>query len=158
MSGYITGIDPSTTSTSAQFKLGALGTTFDGKVFQYVQADGTGFSAGDAVVLTSAFVGDQATTTTTAPGTGAGKAIGVPTVAFAASEYGWVQRYGAISALNVGSSCAVYTILNSTATAGRLDDDATAGAEVIDGIVTTAAESSNSAAAFLQWPKVGRTL
>lgn len=156
--GYITGINASKTSTSQEFTLGAFGTTHDGKIYQYIQADGTGFSAGDAVIISEANVGDQATTTSSAPGTGQGLPVGVPEVAFAASEYGWVLRVGATSAMNVGSSCAAHTNLNTTATAGRLDDDATAGAEVIEGLTTTGAESSNSAAAFLNWPYVGRTL
>lgn len=155
---YISGINASTTTTDQEFTLGAFGTTHDGDIYQYIQADATGFSAGDAVIISEANVGDQATTTSSAPGTGQGLPVGVPEVAFAASEYGWVKRVGATDALNVGSSCAAHTELNTTTTAGRLDDDATAGAEIIRGLTTTGAESGNSAAAYLNWPYVGSTL
>ena len=55
---------------------------------------------------------------------------------------------------------AAYTLINSTGTAGQLDDDATAGAEVIDGIALDAAVggAAATAAGFINWPKVGRTL
>jgi hypothetical protein len=155
---YITGIQPNRTTADAEFTLGVLGTTSNGKIYKYIRSDATGFSAGDAVIISEANVGDQATTTTSAPGTGQGLPVGVPEVSFTASYYGWVQVYGACAALNVATSCAAHTNINTTATAGRLDDDATEGAEVIEGLTTTAAESSNSAAAFLNFPIVGRTL
>lgn len=155
---YITGITPTTPSATQDFTLGAFGTTYDGDIYQYIQADATGFSAGDAVIISEAYVGDQATTTSSAPGTGQGLPVGVPEVAFAAGEYGWVKRVGSVSALNVATSCAAHTNLNTTATAGRLDDDATAGAELIQGLTTTGAASSNSASAILNWPFVGATL
>ena len=155
---YIKGFDVDQTTTTQEFNLGTIAQNFNGDWYQYVQADATGWSAGDVVIISEANVGDQATTTTSAPGTGQGLPVGVSVVDFAASEYGWIKRYGTVTNLNVGTSAAVHTILNTTATAGRLDDDATAGAEVIDGITTTAAEASNAAAAILLWPKVGRTL
>lgn len=155
---FIIGADTSATSTTALHSLGSLTQTDDGKIYEYVQADGTGCSAGDCVIISEAGVIDQATTTSSAPAAGQGLAAAVAEIAFAASAYGWVLVKGATAALNVGSSCAVHTNLNTTASAGRLDDDATAGAEVIDGITTTGAESGNSATAYVHYPKVGRTL
>lgn len=155
---YIAGFEPTQTDTTAVFSLGTIAQDYNGDWYKYVQADANGFLAGDAVVINASNVGDKADTTSSAPGTGQGFPVGVPTVVFAASEYGWVKIYGAVTNLRVGTGAAIGTILNTTATAGRLDDDATVGAEVIDGIVTTAAEASNAAAAYLQWPKVGRTL
>lgn len=161
---YVTGIDPTTTSTSAQFGLGQLGanvTNAGVKVYMYVQADSSGIT-GDgyvAVVDGSSFQASMATTTTTAPGAGAGKSCGVARAAFAASAYGWVQVYGA-GTVSVSASCAAYTLINSTATAGQLDDDATAGSEVINGIVLDTANggSAGTAAGWINWPDVGRTL
>lgn len=155
---YISGFDPSTTTTTQDWALGTFAQDYNGDWYQYVKADATGWSAGDAVQLSEAHVGDQATTTTSAPGTGQGLAVGVSTVDFAANEYGWIKRYGTVTNLNVGSSCAVHTELNTTASAGRLDDDGSSGAEAVDGLTTTAAESSNAAAALLLWPRIGRTL
>jgi hypothetical protein len=161
---YQLGIDPTTTSTTAQFGLGQLGATVTSagtKVFMYVQADGTGITADGyvAVIDGSSFQASMATVTTTAPGTGAGKSVGVARAAFAASAYGWVQVYGA-GLVQVSASCAAYTLINSTATAGQLDDDASAGAEVIEGIVLDTARggSAGTAAGWLSYPTVGRTL
>jgi len=98
------------------------------------------------------------TTTTTAPGTGQGLTCGVVVVTTADNEFCWIQVYGPTAAINVATSAAAHTSLNSTASGGRLDDDATSGAELINGITTNAAESSNSAAGVITWPYVGATL
>lgn len=155
---YLHGFDPSSTTSTPEFALGTYAQANNGDWYVYAQADATGWAAGDAIILSELFVGDQATTTTSAPAAGQGLPVGVSTVAFTASVYGWLKRTGRVTNLNVGTGCAVHTILNTTATAGRLDDDATAGAEVVDGLTTTAAESSNAAAALLDWPRIGRTL
>lgn len=164
---YLSGINPTDVRTSAQgaqFGLGQIGfnTTSAGvKGYIYVQDDGTGITGDGYVALMdgSAFTAVMATTTTSAPGTGAGKLAGVARAAIAASGYGWLQIYGA-GTVQVSASCAAYTLINTTATAGQLDDDASAGAEVIEGIVLDAARggSAGTAAGFINWPKVSRTL
>lgn len=164
---YLSGIDPTSVRTSAEgaeFGLGQIGfnTTSAGvKGYVYVRDSGSAIT-GDGYVCDvdgSEFTAVMSTTTTTAPGTGAGKLVGVARAAIAASGYGWLQVFGA-GTVRVSASCAAYTIINSTATAGQLDDDATAGAEVIDGIVLDVANggSAGTAAGYLNWPKVGRTL
>jgi hypothetical protein len=163
---YITGIDPTAVQTSAQgpaFSLGALGfnmTSAGPKGYIYVQADSSGIT-GDGYVadISAAFAASMNTTTTGAPGTGGGKLVGVARAAIAASGYGWLQVFGA-GVVRVAASCAAYTILNTTATAGQIDDDATTGARVIDGIVLSAANggSAGTAAGWMNWPKIGRTL
>lgn len=160
---YQFGIDPTKTSTTPEYDVGqvAFNTTSDGaKGYIYVQANGA--ITGDGYVCdidVSSFDAAMSTTTTTAPGTGAGKPVGVARAAFADNEYGWLQVFG-VGTVRVAASCAAYTILNSTATAGQIDDDATASAEVIDGIVLDTANggSAGTVAGFLNWPKVGRTL
>lgn len=160
---YIIGIDPTDVSATAKYTLGALGanTTSAGtKVYMYVKANGA--ITGDGYVVDidgSSFDAAMSSTTTTAPGTGAGKAVGVARAAFTTLYYGWVQVFGA-GTVRVAASCAAYTIINSTATAGQLDDDAAVGAEVIDGIVLDVAAGGAAAtvAGFLNYPKVGRTL
>lgn len=164
---YITGIIPDNVRTSAQgpeFTVGTIGWNFTSagpKGYVYVQDSGSGLT-GDGYVCDidgSAFTAVMSTTTTTAPGTGAGKLVGVARAAVAASGYGWLQIFGA-GTVRVAASAAAYTLLNSTATAGQIDDDATAGAEVIDGIVLDVANggAAGTAAGWINWPKVGRTL
>lgn len=167
MPSYITGITPTDVWTSTAvppFAPGDIGFTKDSagvKGYIFVKDSGSAIT-GDSYVCYidgSAFTAVMCTTTTTAPGTGAGKAVGVARAAIAASGYGWLQIYGA-GTVRVAASAAAYTLINSTATAGTLDDDATAGAEVIDGIALDVANGGSAAAtaAWIQWPKVGRTL
>jgi len=142
-------------STTAEFELGTR--HYDpntDKEFIYVQA-GEALTTNAAVVITEAGQVEMVDTTSTA--SAFGDRVGVVSIAFDDNDYGWAQIYGACT-LSVGPSAAANTALNSTATAGRLDDDAAAGAEVIDGVVTTAAESSNLAAALLTYPTVGATI
>lgn len=159
----ILGVDPTRTTTTAEYKVGTVGwtnTTAGAKAYIYVQANGA--ITGDGYVCdidVSTFDAAMSTTTTTAPGTGAGKPVGIARVAFADNEYGWLQIYG-VGVVRVAASAAAYTNLNSTATAGQIDDDATAGAEVIDGVILDTANggAAGTVAGFLNWPKVGRTL
>lgn len=160
---YQFGIDPTKVSTSAEFEVGTVAfnsTDAGAKGYIYVQANGA--ITGDGYVCDidgSSFDAAMSTTTTTAPGTGQGKAVGIARAAFADNEYGWLQVYGA-GTIRTSASAAAYTNLNSTATAGQVDDDATAGAEVIDGITLDVATGGAAAvtAGFINWPKVGRTL
>ena len=143
-----------TTGTDRQFELGTRMFAENGDVYVYVQANGA-ITATDVVVITEAGQADAIDTTNSAGALGT--AVGVANVAFADDEYGWVQVRGATTC-NVGSSAATGTKLNSTGTAGRIDDDATSGAETILGLYTTAAESSNAAACVLQEPFIDATL
>jgi hypothetical protein len=160
---YILGIDPTkivdnSASEIPGFEVGQLGVDDEGKVYQFVRANGAIDVVGDVVGIDEAGDATPVTTTTSAPAAGQGLPVGVAVVALEDNDWGWVQRYGVVAAINVASSCAVHTELNSTASGGRVDDDATTGAEVIEGLTTTAAESSNSAAGILNWPYIGRTL
>jgi hypothetical protein len=166
---YIIGIDPTqvsagTAADPAVAQLGQLGfnvTSAGIKGYIYVKDSGSGITGDGYVALVdgSAFTAVMATTTTSAPGTGAGKAVGVARAAVTAGYYCWLQIYGP-GTIRTSASCAAYTLINTTATAGQLDDDATAGAEVIDGIVLDTATGGAAAvtAGFIQWPRVGRTL
>lgn len=164
---YIFGIDPTKVRTSSEgpeFDPGQIGfnTTSDGsKGYIYVQDSGSGITGDGYVALVdgSDFTAVMATVTTSAPGTGAGKMAGVARAAIAASGFGWLQIFG-VGKVQVSASCAAYTLINTTATPGQLDDDATASSEVVDGIVLDVANgvSAGAVAGFLNWPKVGRTL
>lgn len=103
----------------------------------------------------------MADVTQTTPGTaGPGTRCGAAQAALAVSQYGWFQIYGKGS-LRTLASAAIGTQLNTTATGGAVDDDATAGSEVINGAVlytaTGGAAATNTDAMFV-YPTVGRTL
>ena len=157
---YVLGIDTSLVVASdgtPAFKVGQRGVDHDGNEYVYVHANGVAV-VGDVMGVDEAFEADQVTTTTSAPGTGQGLWLGVAIVALADNEFGWVQVYGVVAAINVATSAAAHTLLNTTATVGRIDDDATTGAEEVQGITTTAAESSNLAAGILNYPYIGLTI
>lgn len=159
---YILGLDPTVffdTSASEvpEFDVGQLGADEEGKIYQFVRANGA-LAVGDVVGIDEGGDATPVTTTTSAPAAGQGLPAGVAVVAVADNDWCWVQRHGVVAAINVATSCAAHTALNSTGTGGRVDDNAASGAEVIEGLTTTAAESSNSAAGILNWPYIGRTL
>lgn len=164
---YMMGIIPDQVRTSAEGPAVAVGTrgvnqTSAGpKEFVYVQDSGSGVTgAGYVALVASTYSAVMASTTTSAPAAGQGKLVGVAQAAIAANGYGWLQVYGACAAIRVAASAAAYTTLNTTGTAGQIDDDATAGAEVIEGLVLNAANggAAGTVAGMLTYPVVGRTL
>jgi hypothetical protein len=153
---YIQGIDTSLVIASdgtPAFKVGTLGMDSDSNVFQYVHADGVAV-VGDVMLIHETFEADQLTVTNSASGTGAYLPIGVAVAALADNEFGWVQVKGIVAAINVATSAAVHEQLNSTATVGRIDDNALAGSEYLLGISLTTAESGNLAPGVLSWPTI----
>ena len=163
---YISGIDPTAVRTNAEGPAFAPGTvafnqTSAGpKGYVYVKASGA--ITGDGYVCLvdgSDFTAAQCTDTLSAPGAGQGKLVGAARAAIADTGYGWLQVFGA-GTVKVLASCAAYTQLTTSATAGALDDATTAGLEVVDGIVCDAADggSGGLVAGWFNWPKVGRTL
>ena len=160
---YILGLDTSVFfDTSASdipgFLVGQLGADENGKIYQFVRANGALDVVGDVVVIDETGDASPLTTTTSAPGAGQGLPVGVVVVAAEDNDWCWVQRYGVVAAINAATGCAAHTQVNSTASGGRVDDDATAGSEAIDGLTITATAASNTAAGILNWPVVGRTL
>jgi hypothetical protein len=147
------------------FRLGTVGGYDDPtngyQEFIYGRADGAVTGLGYLCVEETGFDFAMATTTTTAPGaSGPGTRAGAAQAALADNEYGWFQIYGKGSVRTLASA-AKGTQLNSTATGGAVDDDATAGAEVINGLVlgtATGAAAATNADAIFSYPTVGRTL
>ena len=138
------------------FALGTCDHGEDGTSFVYAQANGA-ISQFDVCLLPESWAADQLDTTNSAASFG--EKVGVAYASLADSQYGWFLVCGTADAINVGSSCAANTALNATATPGRLDDDATVGAEVVDRLVLTTAESSgNQAPGVLSHPTIGATL
>lgn len=152
-------------TATAAFRLGTVGGYDDPtngyQEFVYGRADGAVTGAGYLCVEETGFDFAMASTTTTAPGaSGFGTRCGAAQAALADNEYGWFQIYGKGS-LRTLASAAKGTQLNSTATAGAVDDDATAGSEAIEGLVlltATGGAAATNADAVFSYPSVGRTL
>lgn len=161
---YALGFNPTQTWASGDTIPQALGSTFIdhlGRAFKFVQADASGVTgAGYVCVIESANSADMVDTTNSAPGQEAGRMLGVAMAAIAASGYGWLCVYGRDIPVRVAASCAKGTLLNTTATAGQIDDDATAGAEIVNGIALTTANGGAAANALadVTYPTIGRTL
>jgi len=79
--------------------------------------------------------------------------------ALAANQFGWFQIYGR-GAVLTAAAVAVGTRLNTTATAGAIDDDGTAGARAINGLVLKTAAGGAVVApdARFSYPTVGVTI
>lgn len=135
--------------------LGVVKHDADGNAYIFVQADGA-ITAGDVVLVTEAFQADALETTNSAGAIG--DRVGVAKATFADDDYGWVQVFGVASAINAATGATANTELNSTATAGRVDDDGTTGAESISGLFITATAADNTAAGILNWPAIKATL
>lgn len=88
-----------------------------------------------------------------------GDAIAVAPAAASAGDYGWVQRFGTVDAIQVSASAAANVPLASTTTDGQLDDAVANPTKNITGIVLTTARTSSagSAPGYLNWPVVGTT-
>lgn len=162
MSGPMAGVDfdgAFTVRDRAQpfppFTLGARMQDDAGNEYVYVQADGA-ITAGDVVIVSEAFQADALDTTNS---NGAiGDTVGVAKGTLADDDYGWVQVYGVAPAVNAATGATANTVLNSTGTAGRVDDDATGGSESITGLYITATAADNTAAGILRYPYIEATL
>lgn len=168
MSQAIIGISPTEIVAAAgipAYRLGSVG-GYDDPVkgyqeFVYGRAAGAITGAGYLCVEATGFDFAMASTTTTAPGaSGPGSRCGAAQVALADNEYGWFQIFGKGSVRTLASA-AKGTRLNSTATAGAVDDDGTAGSEQILGLVVqtaTGGAAATNADAMFAYPVVGVTL
>jgi len=158
--------DNITAATAApEFRLGTVGGYDDPtngyQEFIYGRASGAVTGLGYACVESSGNIFQLITTTNTAAGqNGHGARVGVAQAVMATNQYGWFQTYGKAS-LRTLASAAKGTRLNTTATAGAVDDDGTASSRAINGMVlgtaTGGAEATN-ADAYLSYPTVGATL
>lgn len=151
------GADPANPTSTQGFALGDCAKGDDGSEFVYVQANGAITGDGYVVLIDENWQADMIETTNSA--TGFGQMVGVAKAAFADDDYGWVQVKG-VTPIRVAASCAANTAVNTTATGGQLDDDATSGAEVIDRLVLTTANggAAGNAEGVLTYPTVGATL
>lgn len=164
---FITGINAADRTSTMAFPLGSLALVKENnapvRIYMYVQS-AAAISAGTVCRISGGTetAGHQAvavTTANTAGGSGQGQLVGVAVASFGLNDYGWMLVFGSVP-ITALASCAASTQLNTTATAGALDDDATAGARVIDGITLRSANGGATANtnAFVSWARVGRTL
>lgn len=165
------GIDPTSTYTSATvtagqspFGFGDRGFDNLGNEYVFVKADSGGITDRfAAAVVDSLFNATMLSTTNSTPGTASGTVgmiVGAPQGAsIPALGAGWLLVRGA-GTVRVLASAVRTTLLNTTATAGALDDDATAGAEQIVGLALTATNggAATNVAALFTYPTVYRTL
>jgi hypothetical protein len=168
MSSAVIGIDKTQVtgaSAVAAFRLGTVGgyddPTLGYQEFVYGRANGAVTGLGFLCVEETGFDFAMATTTNTAPGaSGFGSRVGAAQAALADNEFGWFQIYGKGS-LRTLASAAKGTRLNSTGTGGAIDDDGTAGAEAIVGVVlhtATGGAAATNADAIFCYPSVGATI
>ncbi len=139
------------------FGLGDRYTDQAGREFVYAQASAA-ITANFVCIITEAYVATMVTTTNGLFGT----ALGVCTSldALATGDQAWFQVKGPIAGIQVLASCAANVRLNTTATAGSLDDDGTASTKSILGIALTTARAASAglAPAILSYPTIGPTL
>jgi len=142
------------THTTAKFALGETVAGNGGTEWEYVQADGA-ITANFVVFIDETGQAKMLSTSNDARG----DKVGVAGVAFADNEYGWICRKGAID-VQVTASAAANTQLNTTSTAGQLNDDATSTTYSIDGLFLTTARggTDGTAPAMLNYPIVGAVL
>ena len=126
-----------------------------GNEYVFVQAGSGGITANFVATIDEAYGAVMVSTSNDARG----DLIGVAPVAIAANSYGWVQVKGVCN-VQVAASCAANVRLNTTATAGQIDDDGTGGSIALDGIVLTTARggSAGTAPAVLNYAIQGATI
>lgn len=125
-----------------KFPLGLTAAGSQATKWMYVRASGAITAAGYVVSIDENFSAAMVSTSNDAEG----DLVGVAPVAFADGDYGWVQVSG-VCVVRVAANAAANVTLNTTATAGELDDDGAAGSMRIDGLVLTTANGGAAATA-----------
>lgn len=135
--------------------LGDRYTTYDGKEYVFVQANGAITGDGYVVSIDRSYQATM-TDTDTAATVAEGLRVGVAEAAFADNEYGWVQIYGACGIRSEQDALASAK-LGPTADAGQVDDAGATGSKFFDGMVfgtaTGGADAVNSTG-FLSYPVI----
>jgi hypothetical protein len=145
-----------TATTSEQGKGFALGDRYvdgAGNEYIYVQYGTGGATANFVVSISAAHAAVMATSTLSLYG----ERIGVAMATAVANDFGWAMCYGAT---NVQTELAtVNTEMQTTATAGVIDDATTGGTKRLLNITLTTARTGSAglAPAILTYPTVGTT-
>jgi hypothetical protein len=125
----VLGANPLQIDTTRQHRLGQIGRGVNGAEWEYVQFNSSSIIAGHILAIDKDHVATTITTAASPRGQRCGVVMGTATT----GNFGWVQRRGQAS-IRVLASAAANTRLNTTTTAGILDDDGTAGSKQIEGI------------------------
>jgi len=127
----------------------------DGSTWVFCVAGGS-ITANDAVlVTTNSSWTVQAMTSTLAKGK-LGQRAGIAGATATSGQYLWVQTAGYNSSVNAVTGATAFTVLHSSATAGRLTATAVGGTSAaVTGIVILATAASNTAAAFITGAAIG---
>lgn len=151
----IVGINPaittpgtSTAGRGAEYKLGQLGQKHDGSIWMYVQAT----EAISQYMAVGVQEGGQASKLTSALAL-VSYSIGFAQVAFAQYDFGWVLVDGAgLNDYKIGvlSACDSDVDLNTSATAGYLDDTYTTFVPLVGVMIATTLASTGGATAVFQ--------
>lgn len=123
-------------------------------------AGSSALAVGDVVFMNASFAATPLSTSNDARGQIVGVAVAaIPGTSGTITGYGWVQVKGTATA-RVLASAAANTRLNTTATAGALDDDGTAGSFQVQGLYLTTANGASTAATacVLNYPFVDVSL
>ena len=135
--------NPAQVDEDRVFDLGTTLTDHLGEEYVYVEADAA-ITVNMVVVIEDDW-GARGITTATAE---SGNIMAVAKVAIPNDEFGWVSRKGE-GLITVAASCAADAILNTTTTAGRLDDS---GGEASNGeIRLQAARGGSAGTAMARW-------
>lgn len=145
------------------YRLGLRRERWDGSVWQRLEADGT-IAASDAVIVHADQGAAAITTTLAADSAGVGKQVAVapptPSQSIAVGDFFWGCVFAPANAgvpVNVLTSANAGRLLNTTATAGNLDDTLLI-ATTVPGINITTDEPGSGAAAIaanINYPLVG---
>ena len=132
------------------FGLGDRIKSGDGKEYIYLQAAAAITDVGYVCFYSAAtHTATQITTSNDA----ANQMIAIAQYPMATSDYGWFQVLGACT-IRVSASAVANTRLNTTATAGQIDDDGTASSFAILGatLTTTNGGSAATVAGYVNYP------
>ena len=147
---------------AAPFAVGQRVTGSDNSEYVFVKnAASTALAAGDVCYLViTTFAATKLSTSNDARGNIVAVAVSaIPGTTGTITGYGWMQVKGQATA-SVLASAAANVRLNTTATAGSLDDDGTAGSMQVQGLYLSAANGGSTAATacILNYPYVDVTL
>jgi hypothetical protein len=139
--------------TNAQFSPGHVAHGDYGGKYLYGKANAT-FAAGDVIYFDKDFIANPITTTNSPRGA----KVAVAKMAMTSGQWGFFQ-VGGQALVRAAAAATVNTRLNTTATAGAIDDDGTTGAkEILGAVFAVAATGAGTFEATLTDPIVNATL
>jgi hypothetical protein len=141
-----------------QFAVGTFATLDNGgeAVYCRVPVAIPAASRGSLTVINDAFDASLASTANSPRGQRVGALISNDAVA--ANNFAWFQRKGQAPVRTAGA-VAANTLINTTATAGSIDDDATVGSKRIEGVIFNVAPGAGGVfEAYMNDAFIGATL